>query len=291
MTANNCFIQEIQGFSAHRLCNEQVELAVVPELGARVVSLQDRRTQREWLWHPGESLKLFGNKPQDPFEAGPMAGIDECLPTIAPCFWRSRHLPDHGDVWNRAWDVDRDAWRAGVLKTRVQLQCAPLVFERAIELRGNQVRFDYNLSNLGATAEDFIWANHPLLRLRAGDELELPPATRGLLNGEAWINDLAAAVAKNCAKVFARPITDGWAAVKNKASGDRLKFTWNAAENNALGLWMNRGGWNGHHHFALEMTNADDDSLAVAAGRRHCGTVAPHGSTSWRLILSIGPEN
>ena len=287
--ASQFFTHQFQGFAVYTLRNEALELAVAPELGAKIISLKNRRTNREWLWHPGEALRLFKNQPLDDFSASPLAGVDECLPTIAPCAWRDRQLPDHGEVWSQPWQVDDHAWRRGVLTTRIRLSTSPFAFERNLELRGNEVRLAYKLTNLGATEENFIWAMHPLLQLAAGDNLELPDSTRQILAGETWINNVVSAIPdRNCAKVFACPVGEGRAAIKNEAQGDRLEFVWDAAENNGLGLWLTRGGWHGHHHFALEPTNAADDSLAVAAGQKRCGTVAAGGTVAWRLFLRVG---
>src|SRR5690348_2931219 len=97
---NNFVTRQVQGFAAHMLNNEEVELVVVPELGAKIISLKNLRTGREWLWCPKGNLKLFKNHPGDEFSVSPLVGIDECLPTILPCCWRERALPDHGEVWN-----------------------------------------------------------------------------------------------------------------------------------------------------------------------------------------------
>jgi galactose mutarotase-like enzyme len=286
---NQCATRQFQGFTVYVLANEEVELSVVPELGAKIISLKDRRTRREWLWHPKDGLRLFKNRPHDDFSTSPLVGTDECLPTILPCVWQGRALPDHGEVWNRPWQVDEAAWQSGVLATSIRLGISPLVFQRTIELQGNEVRSRYQLSNLNTTEEHFVWAFHPLLRLAAGDELELPSSTRALFNGESWIDAPAStAPSKDCAKVFAYPVREGWAAIKNKTQGDRLKFAWDPVENNALGLWLTRGGWHGHHHFAIEPTNANDDSLVVAAARNRSGTVPANGSVTWRLRLSVG---
>lgn len=286
---NNLARRQLQGFLVHVLGNEEVELVVVPELGARIISLRNLQTRREWLWHPQGHLKLFKNQPGDAFSSGPLVGVDECLPTILPCRWRGRALPDHGEVWSLPWQVDGEAWENGILKTTARLSISPLAIERAIELRGNEVHLGYTLSNLSTTEENFVWAIHPLLQLQAGDQLDLPDSTRALLNGEGWTPSIAAAIpAGKCAKVFARPLTEGWAAIKNKAQGDRLEFAWDWTENNTLGLWLTRGGWHGHHHFALEPTNAGDDSLAVAAVRKVCGVVPGGGSVTWQLCLRVG---
>lgn len=287
--ANNFAVRHLQGFEVYLLGNEEIELAVVPELGAKIISLKSFRTGREWLWHPQGGLKLFRNRVRDDFSLSPLVGMDECLPTIAPCFWRGRELPDHGELWNMSWKVEDEAWKHGVLKTRAKLNLSPFEFERTIELQGNTVRIDYELNNLGTVPENFVWAIHPLLRLKPGDQLELPTSTRALLNGERWVDAIDSAIPeKNCAKVFATPVSESWAAINNQETGDRLEFEWNPAENNTLGLWLTRGGWHGHHHFAVEVTNGDTDSLTLAAERKRCGVVAASSSASWQLFLRLG---
>src|SRR5690349_486482 len=81
-TRTRCRVKSVQGFKAYQLTNELVRVAVVPELGARLISLKDLRTGREWLWHPTAELKLFRNELGHKFENSPLVGLDECLPTI-----------------------------------------------------------------------------------------------------------------------------------------------------------------------------------------------------------------
>lgn len=289
--ANTFAIRQFQGFTIHTIQDARVGLAVVPELGGKIVSLKDLQTQREWLWYPGQRLELFKNQPHDAFCDSPLAGMDECLPTILPCAWRGRNLPDHGEVWNKSWEVDMDAWRLGVLSTSIRLEWSPFVFERSIALHHGEILLNYKLSNTNGAEEPFLWAVHPLLRLTEGDRLELPGSTRQLLNGASWVDDVVSAAApQNCAKAFAHPVSEGWAVIKNAGTGDQLKFTWDPIQNNSLGLWITRGGWHGHHHFAIEPSNADDDCLATASGRNCCGVVAAHGSVTWQLKLRVGGE-
>lgn len=287
--ANTFCVRQRQGFDVYLLGNEELEIAVVPELGAKIVSLKSLRTGREWLWHPPGGLKLFRNHLGDDFSRSPLAGVDECLPTIAPCSWRGRMLPDHGEVWSAPWEVDAAAWESGVLKTSVRLKDSPFDLERTIELRENGIHLDYVLNNRSAIAEQYLWAMHPLLRLRAGDQLELPASTRACLNGAAWIDHLESAMPDgDCAKVFAASVTEGFAGIHNQSTGERLRFEWNPGENDTLGVWLTRGGWHGHHHFALEVTNSDADGLADAAGRNRCGIVAASSSATWQITIRVG---
>ena len=289
LPVNHFAIRREQGFEIYVLRNKHTELAVVPELGARIISLKDLRTGREWLWHPRGTLKLFRNRVGEDFSQSPLAGMDECFPTIAPCRWRGRKLPDHGEVWSAPWTVDIPAFERGILQTGIKLRVSPFELARKIELWENEIQISYRLSNGGTTDEHFLWTLHPLLRLQTGDQLELPASTRALLNGETWVDAIDSAIpGKNCAKVFAMPVCEGWAAVHNRETGDRLEFAWNPAENNALGLWLTRGGWHGHHHFAIEPTNGDADALAFAAERKRCGMVAAAGTVHWQICLRIG---
>jgi len=286
---NQCAVRSEQGFEVFILSNQEVELAVVPELGARIISLKDLRSGREWLWHPTRGRKLFRNRTGDNFERSPLVGLDECLPTIAPCSWQERDLPDHGEVWAAAWSLDFQAWELGLLRTSVSLKISPFDFERTIELQGNEVRLSYQLNNRAAVEELYLWAMHPLLRLQSGERLELPPSTRALLDGARWLDSLNSTRPKgDCEKVFASLVSEGRAAINNPETGDRLEFQWDAVENNTLGLWLNHGGWHGHHHFALEPANGDPDVLTVAAGRKRCGSVAPYGSVAWQVCIQVG---
>jgi len=226
---------------------------------------------------------------KDKFEGGPLVGMDECLPTIAPCAWRDRNLPDHGEVWAAPWAVDLDAWDRGLLRTSVSLKISPFHFERIIELQESEVRLTYVLNNHAASEEVFLWAMHPLLRLESGDRLELPASTQTLLRDVTWIPSLASARPEGgCEKVFASSLTDGWAAIDNPKTGDFLQFEWEPTENNTLGLWLNCGGWHGHHHFALEPTNGQPDSLRTAAQSKRCGVIAAHSAVSWQVCITVG---
>src|SRR4030095_13605914 len=112
---------------------------------------------------------------------------------------------------------------------------------------------------------------------------------KALLNGAAWIDAVNSAQPKgDCEKIFASPVAEGRAAINNPATRDRLEFEWDAAENNVLGLWLNCGGWYGHHHFAIEPSNGEPDFLTVAAQRKRCGAVAAHGSMAWQVCIRVG---
>src|ERR1019366_8782386 len=149
------------GFELFVLRNSRVELAMAPALGARVVSLKNLRSGREWLWHPASGLKLFRNQPDDDFSRSTLVGWDESLPTIAECSWKGRAFPDHGEAWSRGWDLDAAAWERGVLKASVRLPVSSLHFTRTLALSGSRLAVEYVLENPTPLPQEFLWAAHP----------------------------------------------------------------------------------------------------------------------------------
>jgi hypothetical protein len=277
-------------FELRVLRNNRVELAVVPGLGAKVVSLKNLSTGREWMACPPQGAQLFRNRLGDDFAASTLVGWDECLPTIAPCRWKSRALPDHGEVWSAAWDIDAEAWQAGELTTAIRLPISPFVFRRTIALFDREIQLHYTLTNTSDASEEFLWAMHPLLAIEDGDSLELSAEVRNLLAAETWIEGLDFGDRNPaCAKTFAARLTAGMGGVLNSRTGDRLAFHWDTAENDTLGLWLSRGGWNGQHHLALEPTNGMPDALDIAAGQHCCGLIPARGAKSWHVRMVVGP--
>jgi hypothetical protein len=118
----------------------------------------------------------------------------------------------------------------------------------------------------------------------------LSPEIRGHLD-QRWIDSLEfSAAASLCDKAYAGPLRAGEAEIRN--SIDRLIFTWDANHCDTLGIWLTRGGWNGHHHIALEPANGAPDSLAVAAGEwKRCGVVPAFGRKSWSVKIRVLPAS
>ncbi len=288
----SAFIGEMQGFGIFSLENEFLRVSLVPELGAKIISLLNRRSGREWMNYPNESMKLHRNSLGDEFTSSTLVGWDECLPTIASCDWKDRHLPDHGEVWSMPWTIDQHAFGRGRLNASVNLSISPLKFKRGLFLNENEIHLNYELENLGGKPEEFLWAMHPLVSIKPGDTLELTPESLESIGNPAWIKSLAFEGGHlGCSKIFAGPIQNGRAAIKNSWSGDRLAFEWDTKINNMLGIWLTRGGWHGQHHMALEPCNGHADSIAEAKMRGHCGIIQPNSRIQWHVTIRVESQN
>ncbi|HLP07163.1 MAG TPA: hypothetical protein VK178_03295 [Opitutaceae bacterium] len=299
----------LQGFETYVLRTAAIELILVPALGGRVVSLRDRRSGREWLWHRPEANWLWANRRGDNFGNSPQAGIDECLPSVAACQLDGRDIPDHGELWYQSWTVDESALARRELSIGADLETLPLRFRRSIvAVEDSVLEFRYQLENRGERAEPFLWCLHPLFTIREGDRIVLPAEVTTLrLNGglgvpitfgDVWrypepfpgiaLERLVCPGGEGaCVKGFAGPLREGRAALVNDRTGDGLELQWDATQVPMLGLWLNRG-LAGFHHVALEPTHGAPDSLADAVHlwKQHA-VIAPGARMEWSVRWTL----
>lgn len=267
----------IGGFKTIELHSDALRVIIVPSLGGRVVSLFDHRTGREWMWHPGSELRLFANDPRDDFAKSPLAGWDECVPTVNPCVWRDRNLPDHGELWPLAWREDGD-------DLTVDFPVSPLRLRRNLTLAGEVLTAEYALTNLGVEPEPVLWAMHPLFTIHPGDRIELSPGARAELGDPSWLDTLDVSDrTPACVKTFVSAAHGATASIVSATTGT-LTLSWDAAWASHLGLWLSRGGWNGYHQLALEPTtgacNAPTESDALPV-------VQPGETRRWSVSIKI----
>lgn len=286
--------------------NDVLEVVVTPGFGARVVSLIDRRTGRDWMARGGVSTSVGEDAAYGVGEAG---GWDECFPTVSR--WDATHTPwarqlrDHGDLWGRAWRVEDHT--PATLKTT--FEGALFRFTRTLALEGATLEAAYAVENTGSAPLPFMWALHALLATRPGETLRLPGMTevdaaylaangRRLPPGRlAWpmgradlpfaIGEVQSSEARFAAKLYGTRAgaasvggPDGW-----------LDLTWEGVSD--LGIWLTYGGWpspgSGIHHVALEPTTAAVDHLGQAIERGKAAVLPPGETKEWRVAMTLHP--
>jgi hypothetical protein len=287
-TISQGFTGTVDGFKTATISSDEIELTVIPALGGKVISLRHLASGREWMWKPEGFKGYFASELTTPFENSTLVGWDECLPTIAPCEWRGRALPDHGEVWMSTCELDEQALEQGVLRTSLILPLSPLRLTRSLSIEGGKLTAKYRLENFSEQEEDFVWAMHPLFAMKEGDWLELSAEVRGQLPQEDWVASLEFAEASaGCAKCFADTPQGSETTVRNAKTGHGISIRWSDACNPIFGLWLTRGGWHGHHHLALEPTNAQDDSLVDAVARGVHGKLPPFSRQEWSVEITL----
>lgn len=309
-----------------RLESECLDVRVVPEIGAKIVSLRDKGTGREWMWtDPSRPLRRAqaGHK----FADYDISGMDECFPTIGACTYpdgeyAGRDLPDHGEVWTAPW-----RWRVNgtALETAVDGNILPYRLTRTARVVGATLHLDYELTNRGLAPLKYQWSAHPLFAIDPGMQIQLPGTAQlikefglgGLVGadepgglqgylGEArwpYVKTATGGVADlrildfpqppATYKVYAVDLTAGWARLVDPSSAQAIEVRWGLDQVCYLGICVNMAAWpetgSPGRWIAIEPCTATCDRLDLAAERGECATVAGGGSTSWWMeIEAIG---
>jgi galactose mutarotase-like enzyme len=315
-----------QGWPAFALRDEAVEVVVVPERGAKLVSLRGLPTGRQWLWQDATRPvrpALLG----DDYATHDISGFDECFPTIGACRYPGEgpQLADHGELWSRPWRVESTLESTvDAVTTAVDGVALPYTFHRTVSLPApGTVRLDYRIRNHGRTGFAWLWSAHPLLAAEPGMRVELPgepsltkefglsnrigpdddTGLRGHLSRHVWpyvrgadgrLNDLRRLDFPQppvTDKVVARVLDEGWAALAVPASGERLTIRFDPVTLPFLGVCVNLGAWPATGEpgrwVAIEPSTGSTDRLDEAHARGECGWLEPGATRSWHLELVL----
>jgi galactose mutarotase-like enzyme len=298
-----------------RLSTGAVELEVVSEVGARVVSLRDRRRGREWLMQgqppaeleqrtwAGEGVEFWGRE---------SFGWDECLPTVSVCADPRAPggppLRDHGDQWGRGAYLAIDE-AAGAVEHTWSVPRWPYRMARRLSFADDEtVLAEYEVRSLADEDLPLLWSMHPVLRLEPGTYLDLPDVHQAVRTWQHGI-ELAHEVSWPKAESADRGELDlacirrseGWAAklyayapeeVRAVApDGARLDIDWDRAFAPVLGVWLSYGGWppgrEPWEQVALEPTTSTDDHLAGALEHDRAAVLPGGGRLGWWVRLRL----
>ena len=295
------------------LSNGRVSLELNPEFGARITKLADLETGRHWLTEgecegdPSDEAEYLGEQAR---------GWDECFPTISTCevdHWGE--LRDHGLLWGRPWEAKQtdDAIDARHVDER-------FTFRRRLRLDGKAVVAEYAVANTSDRAFSYIWSQHCLLEIRAGEVISVPGkafdyrisqvshfgkkiSASGLewpVHGPTGL-DLSKAMSKSerfHAKIhgFAGTAHDpSDSRLEASASGPRggIRFIWDRGSAPGLGLWLNYGAWPNNdpgQQIAIEPTTASTDCLDEAAKLDRACMLNAGEVSAWSVRVELAAD-
>jgi galactose mutarotase-like enzyme len=303
------------------LQNQHVRLQMLPEVGSKITSLIYIPDDREFLFQPPDASRGYripGYGAQ--FKDFDNSGFDECLPTVGACRYPGTafraDLPDHGEVWSVPWE-----WELSGSSARLRCRCRqlPLVFYKEIRLKEESVLISYKVQNTSAEEVDYLWSSHPLLSIRPGDRVMVPPEVQEVFIDQShtgrlgsfgdrtsWPltvdrNGLAADLslllppeANTAEKYFTPRLSQGWCALYSPSSNHSITFRFDPKIIPFVGMWINQGGWPTdsafkHYTVALEPCSGAPDSLEKAAQFRQTSALAGKESRSWGLEIQLRP--
>ncbi|MBX7236069.1 MAG: hypothetical protein K1X65_16915 [Caldilineales bacterium] len=308
-----------QGLSAWTLENAVTGVVIVPEMGAKIASLCDRRNGYEWIVGPIPGRAVRQATYGAPFAEQDMAGWDEMFPTIIACAYPGAgphhgvHLPDHGEAWALPWEVVKAT--GSELTLRLRGQVLPYRLTRTASLVAPTVfRLDYRLENLGDEAMPYLWAAHPQFVIGPDGYVIFPPEVVTVINtipptwgwGEAetrfdWPEALAPdgshkrldtvgpASAGQGRKFYAlADVHPAWAAVWSRSSGNWLRLEWDPARLPYLGVWTDEGAVHCEAVVSPQPTTGWYDDLSLAWRKGRVNIVPGESEQCWRLDVHLG---
>lgn len=301
--------------SVIRMESDAIALTIIPESGAKLQSIVDRKTGQEILFQSKRERfrrAAYG----DSFPLGDMSGFDEVFPTIDECFypagpWKGTLIPDHGELWTLPWDC---VVENGSLRLSVHGVKFPYRMEKRVEfLRDDCFRMSYRVENFSDFDLTSIWCPHPFFSADEHSRVILPPSVKRVISTcplenklgvygsiHAWpvtqvadgtLYDISDVMnppyVGKCEKFYAvDPIDEGWCALQNSQTGYTVGLSYPVEKLPYLGVW--EGIVEGCYVAALEpVTGAFDRlDLAVLAGK--AGLIRAKSSDEWYLNVTLG---
>jgi galactose mutarotase-like enzyme len=312
----NC-VSQIDWFNlpAWALEDDAIRVVVAPLLGAKIVSLFDKRCGHEWLVAPRRPYRPLAYA--SVFVDQDMSGWDEMFPTIDACSYplsgayAGARLPDHGEVWSLPWQVE------GVEPCALALGVDGIALSYRLHRRLvlaalGEIRLEYHLENTGAAAFVYLWTAHPQFAAGEHTAILLPDGTDQVLNvipgavwgdagevypwsrarskdGRAWeLDRVRSADNHDCRKFYLPPESPAaWASLVDRRLGCSVRMEWSPGELPYLGIWVDEGAYNPVPVVALEPSNGYYDSLAAAVHHRRLGSIDPGASHTWSLVVRL----
>jgi galactose mutarotase-like enzyme len=298
---------------ALELTDDSLAVTVVPAIGGRVVSLRDRRTDREWLTQsvpPDRDEAAMWAREDAVFSGRASSGWDECLPTVSGCADpldpSGPPLRDHGDQWGRAADAVGDAGPDAIVCSWASPRWPYHLVRRLTLEPGAVVLAEYTLTSVGSSALPVLWSMHPTFQIEPGTRIDAGPASSMRLtvamgwdlqpaDALAWPvgpDGVDRSVALDVSAAVAAKLYTTGAAVASAVTpdGSTLELTWDPGLIPATGIWLSYGGWpvGGPpvHQVALEPTSSPDDHLAEAQVHGRAWSLAPGGTLSWWVRIA-----
>jgi hypothetical protein len=312
----------INGIEGFHLSNAQLSADVVPECGGKIVGLYSPCEGKNWLWknpHIPLTLPVGNGRYVEEYDSG---GIEEIFPVVTPSPYpfdpyKGRRLPDHGDVWDRGWEIKEtgiDSSGSATLLLECFSDSLPCRLQRRITLPSDShtLHFSYQLENLSDDPFSFLWAFHSVLDLEEGAELLFPENTVVRIDPESpkWPGPSGVqpwSAVKNylrvprfdsdktlAAKLFTIGKIEGWVGWRH-ADGSELTIRFDPGEIPTVAIWANYGCWSGggsepYWNIGIEPMIGNCDTLTEATeDGNYCGVLGPRASREWNLELRVDP--
>jgi len=305
--------ERLSGHEALVLENAQLRAVILPELGGRVWTLEDRVRGRQWIWHR-EGVPLVAHAPGASYDDVWAGGWEELFPNDAAGTFEGRDLPDHGEWWTMAFQAETQANEAAVtvrLSATSRVVRAECVKEFSLPHDAAALTASYRIRSLEDQPFHFLFKQHLPVHITPACRLALPggrfeavdPSFGTVLPGPgpyAWpqatgTNGRAADLrvvppAASAARefVYVRDLPAAWCGVldlERRASlhmdfdGHQLPYVW---------LFLSYGGWRNTYTAVLEPCSNLPKDLAEAVRLGQAALLRPGEEFATSVTVRLG---
>lgn len=265
--------------------NRWLRACILPDVGAKILDLYWKPTGRNLLWR-NPRVAPVTYPVEGIFDNYWCGGWDDCFPTCDACVHGGEQYPSLGEMRSVSWTVDAADEEGVVLSAFGPISPVHVVKSVRLDTDAPILRMRQRITNIGHKPLDYLWGTHPALNVAAGAILHIPASTA--IVGEAscaafgspgqryeWPRLRTAAAEMDMSRVlppqtaefcghYALDLQAGWYAVEDAATGSGFVLKFPVETCPVLWLWLNYGGYRGHHHVVIEPWTSRPVNLAEA---------------------------
>ena len=304
-----------EGFEAHQIESRALKVVTIPQIGGKIVSLFDKRSNHEWLVSPRRPLRPAPG--DSSFSDYDLSGWDEMFPTITACEFvdaegTGTSLPDHGELWTQEWAT------TAVDDTSVTMRVSgiyqPYILERRMEITdADQLCLSYRLMSQAAHPFPFIWAAHPLFRAFPESRLSFTPVLSEMVlvsplpqigfqqgqkislsvvsheTGEQIdILNVGQSALNHSRKLYLpQDVRLQSVRIEHPHRNTALDLSWAGDSVRYFGLWIDEGTHSSDYVLAPEPCSGYYDDLGQAHAHKTTSVIQPGEMLTWMLQLQF----
>ena len=279
--------------SAIRLENDSLTVSVLPQIGAKIYDLIDRRSAYNFLWHnPRIAPQPYPIEAN--FDNYWCGGWDDGFPTCEACTHGGEQYPNLGELRSVHWTVD--GHDDSTLTLSAFGPISPIKAQKQIRLRETSLETEFTIEHQGFLPIDYLWGTHPAYAVEPGCIIHIP-ARSGIVGqandplfgepgqryswpilpteGAAMVMSVMHSAGRYSAGHYATDLEAGWYALEYPQRGIGLLFEFPLDLCPYLWLWLSYGGWRGYYLAVVEPWTSHPVTLSDAVTARTHRVLTP----------------
>lgn len=279
--------------SAIRLQNDSLSVSVLPQIGAKIYDLIERRSGYNFLWHnPRIAPQPYPIEAN--FDNYWCGGWDDGFPTCEACTHGGEQYPNLGELRSVHWTVESQDDSTVTLSAFGPI--SPIKAHKQVRLREKSLETEFTIEHQGFLPIDYLWGTHPAYAVEPGCIIHIPARTGivgqandpimgepgeryswPILQTQSTSRDMSVMhpAGRYSAGHYATDLMAGWYAVEYPQRGIGLLFEFPLNLCPYLWLWLSYGGWRGYYLAVVEPWTSQPVTLSDAVAARTHRVLTP----------------